>query len=145
MKKVLIIILSICLILVIIEALTPNFNFGDFLNTSKTEKHNPEIGNTSNLSTEDIDHQIQNELNKNISGKDNFTQQCSACHAIDKKIIGPKLRGVDYMTFNNWTNNEVFYKTNISKSGYSMLSVHYNITNSMSEDEINSIYEYLKQ
>jgi len=87
-------------------------------------------------------------------GKALFSQNCAACHAIDKRLTGPALKGVedrwggDRKKLHAWIHNsQAFLKTgdtyaNNLYTEYNKVSM--NLFPSLSEKEIDAILDYVK-
>ena len=87
-----------------------------------------------------------------ISGSSLFKANCTSCHHLDKKIIGPALRGVVSRTsvewFTNWVKNPMeFIRTNPRAA---QLFEEYNQTqhirfSTFTDEQIKSLIEFVEQ
>ncbi|OIR05431.1 class III cytochrome C family protein [mine drainage metagenome] len=86
-------------------------------------------------------------------GKALFSQNCAACHAVDKRLVGPALAGVqdrwpDQKKLYSWIkNNQAFLKTGDAYANnlYNEFGkVPMNLFPSLSDAEIGAILKYIK-
>ena len=88
----------------------------------------------------------------NDEGKSIFTTRCTACHAIDKRVVGPALMNVDQRHDEKWIISFVHSSQTVIKSGDTAAVALFKNFNStimpdhpdLSEENIKSILEYIK-
>lgn len=86
-------------------------------------------------------------------GKSIFTTRCTACHAIDKRVVGPALMNVDQRRGEKWIIAFVHSSQTVIKSGDTAAVALFKNFNStimpdhpdLSEDQIKSIISYIKE
>ena len=86
-------------------------------------------------------------------GKAIFSSRCTACHAIDKNVVGPALMNVDQRRDETWIISFVHSSQTVIKSGDTAAVSLFRQFNStvmpdhpdLSEDQIKSIISYIKE
>jgi cytochrome c551/c552 len=86
------------------------------------------------------------------NGKNLFTTRCTACHAIDKDIVGPALKDIDKRRDEKWIINFVKGSQAVIKSGDTAAVAVFNRMHQivmpnqsdLSDTDIKSIIEYIK-
>ncbi|HRI22395.1 MAG TPA: cytochrome c [Panacibacter sp.] len=86
-------------------------------------------------------------------GKTIFTTRCAACHAIDKKVVGPALMNVEQRRDEQWIIAFVHSSQTVIKSGDSLAVNLYKEFNStpmpdhadLTDEQVKSIISYIKE
>lgn len=86
-------------------------------------------------------------------GKDLFETQCVACHAVDQKLIGPALAGVDKRHSEEWLLKFIRNSQEMIKSGDPVALKLYEENNKLamnsfehlSDEQIRDILTYIKE
>jgi len=106
---------------------------------------NKGIGPINSITFEDaIDQELA------AAGEASFGAKCTACHAIDQRLIGPPMKGVYERRSPEWVMNMMLNPTEMLKSDpiAKALLVEYNnaimLDQNLSEDEARSLAEYLR-
>jgi cytochrome c2 len=85
-------------------------------------------------------------------GKSIFTSRCTACHAIEKNVVGPALMGVDQRREEKWIISFVHSSQTVIKSGDTAAVSLFKKFNStvmpdhpdLTDEQIRSIISYIK-
>lgn len=141
MKKILILILVVLGLLIIYELFKEeisnklNKNHTEYIDTIEVNPIDPEPNQPTN--------QNQAKTTDTSLGKSIFRENCAPCHKLDEDMIGPKLSKVDSLNYFNWLTNEDFEKSDQGK-GLSITKHHFNYSSNLTKEEINEIFNYLK-
>lgn len=95
--------------------------------------------------------EVSDNIDKNLStkGEELFKSKCTACHNIEKKLVGPALKGVTIRRTPEWIMNMILNPENMVKedpiakdllSKYSAPMANQSLT----QDEARAILEYLR-
>ncbi len=86
-----------------------------------------------------------------LPGKKLFREKCKACHNIDKKLVGPALKGLSERRDSSWIYNFILGSTAMVNSGDSTAVALFNQFNKipmpdqiLSMEEIGDILTYIK-
>ena len=77
-------------------------------------------------------------------GKEIFDSNCSACHRLHKNMTGPALKNVDSIKLKTW----LTFKNQIDTTKVKTFKKEYHIvtfSNYLDKEDVESLYDYLKQ
>ncbi|BCY28498.1 cytochrome c [Flavobacterium okayamense] len=77
-------------------------------------------------------------------GKEIFDSNCSACHRLHKNMTGPALANIDSIKLKTW----LTFKNQIDTTKVKTFKKVYHIatfSNNLDKEDIESLYDYLKQ